>query len=68
MQGEIKPAQPDKKDGEKSGAEAQAALETGTNGEMSAQQARMLLESLKNEEGHPFKPEHRNAQRVLKDW
>jgi len=68
MSGEIKQAQGDAKPGEKSEQEMQAAMETGTNGEMSPQQARALLDSLKNEDGHPFKPEQRSATRVLKDW
>ena len=67
LSGDIKPAQPEKP-GEKSGEEAQGALETGTNGEMSKQQARALLDSLKDEDGHPFKPQQRSAAPVLRDW
>jgi len=55
--------------GEKAGEEAQAELETtGSNGEMSPSQARLLLESTKDEEAHPFKPEQRSGDRVWKDW
>ena len=67
LSGDIKPAQPEKP-GEKSGEEAQAALETGTNGEMSKQQARALLDSLKNDDSHPFKPQQRSSAPVLRDW
>jgi Ca-activated chloride channel family protein len=74
LSGEIKPSDDkDKKaagaEGNKAEEEAQAEAETtGSNGEMSKQQARALLDSLKDDEGHPFKNEQRSAAPVLKDW
>ncbi|MDD5349917.1 MAG: VWA domain-containing protein [Chthoniobacteraceae bacterium] len=63
LSGEIKAndSQPGKEQGEP--AEAQAEP-----GQMSPAQARALLDSLKGDEEHPFKPEQRSAAPVLKDW
>lgn len=71
LSGEIKAAESGEKGDKKPepGAEDAAALEaTGTNGEMSQGQARMLLDSLKSEDVQPFKNEQKGTERVLRDW
>ena len=65
LSGEIKAndSKPEEKqDGQ---AEAEAPM---TPGEMSPNQARAVLDSLKGEDEHPFKPEQRSQAPVLKDW
>ncbi|MEI8234322.1 MAG: hypothetical protein WCH57_06510, partial [Verrucomicrobiota bacterium] len=63
LSGEIKAndSQPEKPQGE-------AAEAPALPGQMSPGQARALLDSLKGDEEHPFKPEQRSAAPVLKDW
>ena len=64
LSGEIKAndSKPEKPQGEET-VEAQAVP-----GQMSPGQARALLDSLKGDEEHPFKPEQQRSAPVLKNW
>jgi len=65
LSGELKAneSKPDEKEGEQ--AEGEIPVKPG---EMSLNQARVLLDSLKGEDAQPFKHEQRSAAPVLKDW
>ncbi len=70
LSGDIKAADSGKESEKpnESGEEAAALEAGGTNGEMSPNQAKMLLDSLKSEDVQPFKPQQKGQGRVLKDW
>jgi len=55
----------DSKPDEKQDEQAEVPVKPG---EMSPNQARAVLDSLKGEDGQPFKHEQRSAAPVLKDW
>ncbi len=66
LEGEIKAQDSKKPDGK---PEEQAQVEVAEKpGEMSENQARAVLDSLKGEDDQPFKPEQRSSAPVLKDW